>query len=197
MLNPDTLKEIFAPYMHQPFLIEPDGTAQLAETSTGRFGFFTERLFGISANRDSSPDLFGKIELKTINNFNKISIGNMTREEHARMQAETEPNFYTSKPWLKMQNALYVSYSNFGNNYYKINNYQYFDLNHLGDRIRLRLEDDYAKLWTALREYRYEEMQGRYRVPDTWYLKSSYKGNDKGYYPNWQFSSSFVKTLLS
>jgi hypothetical protein len=122
----------------------------------------------------------------------------MTADEHRKILLETAPDFYQSKPWLKMQNTLIVSYTKLNNDlWYKINGYKYFDLNQLTLSLRSQLEQDYSIIWQAKRNLSYEQLKGRYKMPDTVFLKSSYKGNDKGHYPNWKFPSKFVKELMS
>jgi hypothetical protein len=192
-------------HLRDPFMITEDGSSQTCLSNRGRVGFYVERLFGISPNKDRRPD-FGNYELKTAQPGKKISIGTMAESEFQRIKNESSHIFSESDPYKKIKNTLLVVYSKvseFPAPQYVMNGWGLLNLENATDRNKMILQQDYNMICERilrlcstrdevtdyLREY--GGVSGKY-------LTLGYKGQGAyGYnYPAWGFQASFMKSIV-
>ena len=199
----DYFENILNP-LRTPFTIAEDGTSQTKLSNHGRLGFYVERLFGVNPNNDRGPDL-GKIEIKTMQEGKKVSIGTMPESEFQIIKKANVHLFELSDPYDKMKNTIVIVYQKSGHYppVYKMKGWGMLDLTTMSDTTKQILQDDYAFIC--------KHIAGRCDTRDGVtnllmrngsisgnYLSLGYKGQGSyGYnYPSWSFQASFMNKLI-
>jgi hypothetical protein len=190
--------------LRQPFTIAEDGTSQTRLTNHGRVGFYVERLFGIDPNNDRSPDL-GEWELKTVQAGKKITIGTMPDAEVQAICKATAHDFFSSEPYNKMKNTLFVVYEklqSYPEPEYIMRGWGAFDLSSCGEQTKKILQEDYRYICNVIKAKATNQTDltsylRNYGSVSGSYLTLGYKG--QGYYgynyPAWSFTAKFVGKL--
>jgi hypothetical protein len=199
----DFIEEKLKP-LREPFMIAEDGTSQTKLSNHGRFGFFVERVFGLSPNSDRRPD-FVQGELKTMQEGKKISIGTMPDSEFNAIKRAGTHHFELSDPYKKMKNTIVVVYKKYGGSdpVYKMTGWGLLNLDTLGDYTKQILQDDYDSICRYIakncnsRDQVTALLKRRGSISGN-YLTLGYKGQGSGgyNYPAWGFQASFMKKLV-
>jgi hypothetical protein len=199
-LTKNYISETLAPWA-KTFTIQEDGSSQTQLNNRGRFGFFTERLFGIMPNRDQAADYNG-IEIKVVSVKNSraqsISIGTISRDEYHSLRSMSNPQFSDSNAFKKMKKTLYVFYTTNKINdvpHYSIDGWCLFDLNNIDGQTRIILWNDFQKSVAAIKKYTYDKLGRSGCKPDNFYLKLDYKGKEGYNYPCWKFSKDWMNKM--
>jgi hypothetical protein len=199
----DIIEEKLKP-LREPFMIAEDGTSQTKLSNHGRFGFFVERVFGLSPNNDRRPDLI-QGELKTMQEGKKISIGTMPESEFNAIKRAGTHHFALSDPYKKMKNTIVVVYKKYGNYepVYKMTGWGLLNLETMDPGTKKILQDDYEFICEYIAKHcnSRDEVTSRIRRNGTVsgdYLSLSYKGQGYGgyNYPSWGFQAGFMKKLV-
>lgn len=191
-------------HLRKPFIIEQDGSSQTMHDNTGRVGFFIERNFGILPNNDRNPD-FGSWELKTTRPGKKISIGTMPESEYNAIVRCENNLFFTSEPYRKMRNTLYVIYDklcDYPQPEYVVLGWATCQLDSLTAYVKRELNSDYRFICNQIKRYSSSRNNltahlRQYGTISGDYLTLSYKGSGhNGYnYPAWGFKGSFINHI--
>jgi hypothetical protein len=199
----DVIEEKLKP-LRKPFMIAEDGSSQTKLSNHGRFGFFVERVFGLSPNNDRRPDLI-QGELKTMQEGKKISIGTMPENEFDAIKRAGTHHFELSDPYKKMKNTIVVVYKKY-NNYnpvYEMTGWGLLDLKTMTPGTKKILQDDYEFICKYIAKHcnSRDEVTSMIRRNGTVsgdYLSLGYKGQGYGgyNYPSWGFQASFMKKLV-
>jgi hypothetical protein len=200
-LTESFIKETLAPWT-KTFIIQEDGSSQTQLSNKGRFGFFTERLFGIMPNRDQLADYDG-IEIKAVTVKNGkakgISIGTISRDEYLYLRSLDDPQFTNSNAYKKMKKTLYVFYTTDKINdvpHYTIDSWYLCDFAKLDVNDKLCLNNDFAACMRAIKRYTYDNLgRSAYRPNSTVYLDLGYKGKAGYNYPCWKFTSDWMNNM--
>ena len=202
------LIETFQPLIGTVLDVKPDGTSQLSSLNTGRFGFWCERQMGIYPNNYREPD-FGSIEIKTVKltdgKANKsTSLGNFTKSDLRIVNNGYHNTLNESKIFSKIKKTFFIFYEvcsygkdKYGDCYdkYRIDHLGYLDLTaDKNQRLYQTLNRDYEFCIEQIRKIPdYDHIT--YNGPKGQYIKMNYKGNSKGYYPNWTISGPGVRLM--
>lgn len=182
--------------------VPPNGSSRMRLSSTGRFGFHVEQLFGIRANNSRNPDFFGT-EIKTIlaSESKSICIGTIPYDEYVKLKnADIDSlRFSDSDPYRKMSKTLFVFYEKSGDDFYKVKKINLVNFDNINPVILAQLDQDYQCLNRSFKKYTYEALSRSYSSmhPSTRFLKLAYKGSRQYVYPNWQFTSQFAKLVYN
>lgn len=181
--------------MLEEFRIPNKGTTKLG--NKGRVGNWIEQCFGIAQNSDRAADS-PYAELKTMGVSDRIaraSIGNVSWEEYQKIK-EGRTSWINSDPFRKMERTLWVFWDRVDrteyNPSYKLRSWHYVDLNQLDDRHKLCLWSDWEKSQNVIKRSTYERSQ----CSSGLYLELGTKGDSSYVYPNWKFSTYFVRDVL-
>jgi hypothetical protein len=200
-LTKEYISETLTPWT-KTFTIQEDGSSQTQLSNRGRFGFFTERLFGITPNKEQLADYDG-VELKAVSVKNgkakSISIGTISRDEYYHLRALDNPQFRDCNAYKKMKKTLYVFYTTDKINgipYYSIDRWYLCDINNLTDTDKLQLCRDFERSMAAIKRYSYENLgRSGYRPSMTGYLDLAYKGKEGYNYPCWKFKTDWMNKM--
>ena len=199
----DIIEEKLKP-LRTPFMIAEDGSSQTKLSNHGRFGFFVERVFGLSPNNDRRPDLI-QGELKTMQEGKKISIGTMPESEFRAIKRASTHHFELSDPYKKMKNTIVVVYKKYDNYnpVYEMIGWGLLDLKTMTPGTKKILQDDYELICKYIAKHcnSRDEVTSMIRRNGTVsgnYLSLGYKGQGCGgyNYPSWGFQASFMKKLV-
>lgn len=201
-LTHEIVEQVLSPLRASPFEIPFDGTSQTRLANTGRFGFFVERIFGISPNSSRDPDTdYGEIKTVRVtgNSVKPISIGTIPIGEYDKLSLSSFPSFESSDPFKKMKKTLYVFYrvvESFGNPKYIIEGWIHLDMSAILENDRQWLAVDYHHCVEAMKSQSYYKLSGSSgRRPSTRYLQLSYKGDACYTYPCWKFSTEWMQNM--
>jgi hypothetical protein len=190
--------------LRQPFIIKEDGTSQTQRYNKGRVGFYFEKIFGITPNKDRRPD-FGEWELKTVRLGGKITIGTLPDFEVKRICCENIHSFKDSDPYTKMKNTFIIVYSkisSYPEDQYVMHGWGSCKLENLSPAVTAILQKDYETICKEIKRYSGDQENLtkfliKYGTISGTYLSLGYKGAGSGgyNYPAWSFTSKFVKLL--
>ena len=200
-LTESLIKETLAPWA-KTFIIQEDGSSQTQLSNKGRFGFFTERLFGIMPNRDQAADYDG-IEIKVVsvknNRAKSISIGTISRNEQSHLRSLPSPQLSDSNAYKKMRKTLYIFYTTkkiIEEPHYSIVGWHLCDLTTLSNEDQIQLTRDFASCMSAVKRYHYDNLgRSGYQPGNVTFLDITYKGKEGYNYPCWKFTTAWMNKM--
>jgi hypothetical protein len=182
--------------MLNEFRIPNRTTTKLA--NKGRVGNWIEQCFGIDQNSDREADS-AYAELKTMGISDRVaraSIGNVTWDEFQTLK-EGSQSWTNSDPYRKMERTLWVFWERVDRNpydpSYKLRSWHYVDLKMLPDQDYLTLFHDFEKCREAVRR---SSNYYNSRTESGLYLELGTKGDAQYVYPNWKFSTHYIRRIM-